>query len=143
MQSSVTHVPYFVNYQIIKGKKYENNSFYNDSMDCSFTDINTGNCLCWANEGETQPVKFKHLGIAINCGLASFREDLVVPLGFDGIGISLAIISSRQTEKNSFNTRVQFGLGYMQNRYDHEALVVVQEIRLSWVKKFTVTERYG
>ncbi len=31
----------------------------------------------------------------------------------------------------------------MQNRYDHEALILVQEIRLSWLKKINVFEHYG
>jgi hypothetical protein len=98
--------------------------------------------FCNAND-DIKLAPFKHLGVDINCGLASYREDLVVPLGFDGIGLSLAIVSSRQSEKNLFSTRVRFGLGYMQNKYDHEALVVVQDIRLAWVKKFTATQRYG
>ena len=96
-----------------------------------------------ANENKNEPRKLNHLGFNVNCGLASYREDLVVPLGFHGPGLSLGVVYSRQTEKNSLNTRWRFGLGYMQNRYDHEALIVVQEIRLSWLKKVTVPQHYG
>jgi hypothetical protein len=96
-----------------------------------------------ANEDEDLPIKSNHLGINVNCGLASYREDLVVPLGFHGIGFSLGVIYSRQTEKNFLNARWRFGLGYMQNRYDHEAFTLVQEIRLSWLKKITIPQRYG
>jgi hypothetical protein len=96
-----------------------------------------------ANEDEDLPVKSNHLGINVNCGLASYREDLVVPLGFHGIELSLGVIYSRQAEKNFLNARGKFGLGYMQNRYDHEAFIVAQEIRLSWLRKVTTPQRYG
>ncbi|HEX9975352.1 MAG TPA: hypothetical protein VGD14_25085 [bacterium] len=97
----------------------------------------------WANEDENLPTKSDHLGINVNCGLASYREDLVVPLGFHGLGLSFSAIYSRQTENKLLNARWRFGLGYMQNRYDHEALIIVQEIRSSWLKKFNVFEHYG
>ena len=43
-----------------------------------------GTEFCFANDGDVQVAPFKHLGVDINCGLASYREDMVVPLGFDG-----------------------------------------------------------
>jgi len=97
----------------------------------------------WANEKEKEPRKLNHVGFSVNCGLASYREDLVVPLGFHGLGLSLGIVYSRQTEENPLNARWRLGLGYMQNRYDHEALIVAQEIRLSWLKRVTTPQRYG
>ena len=97
----------------------------------------------WAIETQNKPRELNHLGMNINCGLASYREDLVVPLGFHGVSFSLGAIYSRQTERNSLNARWRMGLGYLLNRYDHEAFIVVQEIRLSWLKKVTVPQRYG
>lgn len=97
----------------------------------------------WAKEAENEPYKLNHLGMNLNCGLASYREDLVVPVGFHGLGLSLGVIYSRQTETNILNTRWKTGLGYLLNRYDHEALIIVQEIRMSWVKKVIVHEQYG
>jgi hypothetical protein len=97
----------------------------------------------WANENESEPGNLNHLGINVTCGLASYREDLVVPLGFHGLGFSLGAAYSQQTEKNALYARLRIGLSYMQNRFDHEALVLVQEIRFSWLKKFIVTQRSG
>ena len=102
-----------------------------------------GSNRSWANENVNEPAKLNHLGISVNSGLISYREDLVVPLGFHGLGLSLGVIYSRQTDKNSVDARWRFGFGYMQNRYDHEALIMVQEIRLSWLKKFTSSQRNG
>ena len=96
-----------------------------------------------AQEDEPLPVKSNHLGINVNGGLASYREDMVVPLGFHGIEFSLGAVYSRQTEKSLLNARLRFGVGYMQNRYDHEAFIVAQEIRLSWLRKVNIPERYG
>ncbi|MBN2001465.1 hypothetical protein JW935_28225 [candidate division KSB1 bacterium] len=99
--------------------------------------------LSWADEEKTEPIDSDFLGIQFTCGLASYREDLVVPLGFHGLGLSLGALYSRQYGENALNARYRFGLGYMQNRYDHEALVVAQEIRLSWYKKVFVSQKYG
>jgi hypothetical protein len=98
---------------------------------------------CRAQEEENPPIKSNHLGINVNGGLASYREDMVVPLGFHGIGFSLGVVYSRQTGKSFLNARLRFGVGYMQNRYDHEAFIVAQELRWSWLRKITIPERYG
>jgi hypothetical protein len=102
-----------------------------------------GTYRSWANETDIEPRKLNHLGINVNCGLASYREELVVPLGFHGLGLSVGTLYSRESENNYLYARWRFGLGYMQNRYDHEALIVVQEIRVSWLKKVTIHKRYG
>lgn len=97
----------------------------------------------WANENKIASNKSHHLGINFNSGLASYREDLVVPLGFHGLALSLGAIYSRQTEKNLLYARLRIGLGYLKNRYDHEALILIPEIRFSWLRKFAATPRLG
>jgi hypothetical protein len=96
-----------------------------------------------ANENQKEQEKLNHLGMMVDCGLVSYREDLVVPLGFNGPGLSLGVDYTRENDKQSFYARYRFSLGYMQNRYNHEAFIVVQEIRLSRLKKITVPLRYG
>jgi hypothetical protein len=97
----------------------------------------------WANEDKKEQEKLNHLGITVHCGLESYREDLVVPLGFHGLGLSLGVDYTRQNEKHSSYARYRFSLGYMQNRYNHEAFTLVQEIRLSRLKKITIPRGYG
>jgi hypothetical protein len=87
--------------------------------------------------------KVKHLGLHLNSGIASYREDLLVPLGFHGSGLSLGPIYTRQTENSLIRVRLKVGLGYLKNRYSHEAWVLMLEIRPSWMRKFAEHDRYG
>ena len=98
---------------------------------------------CSANEDNNEQITSNHLGMHITCGLASYREDLVVPMGFHGPGLSLGAAYSHQGEKTAINARWRMGLAYMQNRFEHEALVVIQEIRLSWYKQVNTAQHHG
>jgi hypothetical protein len=87
--------------------------------------------------------KVKHLGFHLSSGIASYREDLLVPLGFNGLGLSLGPIYTRQTENSLVQVRLKVGFGYLKNRYSHEAWVLMLEIRPSWMRKFAEHDRYG
>jgi hypothetical protein len=96
-----------------------------------------------AQEDGKYASRVKHLGFHLSSGIASYREDLVVPLGFDGPGLSLGPIYTRQTENDLVQVRLKIGLGYLKNRYSHEAWVLMLEIRPSWMKRFAEHDRYG
>lgn len=85
----------------------------------------------------------KHLGLQIGGGIASYREDLLVPLGFDGPALYLGPAYARRTGSSQVQIRLKVGLGYLRNRYSHEAWVLMVEMRPSWIRKLTQHPRYG
>jgi hypothetical protein len=85
----------------------------------------------------------QYLGFYFSTGLASYREDLLVPLGFHGPGISLGGNFTHQTEKTIIDIRLKVGMGYMKNRYSHESWVLSLEICPSWIRKLFEHEKYG
>jgi len=88
------------------------------------------------------PATKKYLGIYINAGLASFREDLLVPLGFHGPALDLGGVYTYQSQNDHIQIQLQIGLGYLKNRYSHEAWVLKPDIRFSWVKKLSNFNMY-
>lgn len=96
-----------------------------------------------AQENGKSAAGSQHLGIHFSSGIASYREDLLVPLGFDGPGFSLGGIYTRRTERNLVQLRFRVGLGYLKNRYSHEAWALMLEMRPSWVRKLAEHDRYG
>jgi hypothetical protein len=85
----------------------------------------------------------QHLGIHLGGGIASYREDLLVPFGFDGPGFSVGGMYDRRTENNLIRIRLKIGFGHLKNRYSHEAWVLAFEMRPSWVRKLAEHCRYG
>jgi len=85
----------------------------------------------------------QHIGVQLGGGIASYREDLLVPLGFDGPGFSLGGVYDRRTEKNLIQIHLKVGFGHLKNRYSHEAWVLAFEMRPSWVRKLAEHCRYG
>jgi hypothetical protein len=96
-----------------------------------------------AQEEGKSATRMQHLGIYFSSGIASYREDLLVPLGFHGPSLSLGGVYTCRTEKNLVHIRLRIGLGYLKNRYSHEAWVMMLEIRPSWLRKFAEHHRYG
>jgi hypothetical protein len=96
-----------------------------------------------AQEQQKSTYRRQYLGFHFNSGIDSYREDLLVPLGFHGPGISLGGNYTHQTEKNSINIRLKLGMGYMKNRYSHEAVRLALEIRPSWIRKLADHQKYG
>jgi hypothetical protein len=96
-----------------------------------------------AQEEGKDSVRNQHLGICFSSGISSYREDLIVPLSFDGPGLSLGGVYTRRTDRNLVQFRLRVGLGYLKNRYSHEAWVLMLEMRPSWVRKLAEHDRYG
>jgi hypothetical protein len=96
-----------------------------------------------AQEIERAGSSSQHLGIHFAGGLASYREDLIVPLGFNGPGLSLGSTYTRQGEEGLIRALFSFSAGYLKNRYSHEAYVIRFELHPSWVRKLTQHYRFG
>ncbi len=79
------------------------------------------------------------LGILVGGGIASYREDLIVPLGFDGAAFSVGGLYTRQAERTCARIRLRVSIGILQNRYSHEAYAAAVELRPSWVKMVSGT----
>lgn len=78
-----------------------------------------------------------HLGILAGVGTASYREDLLVPLGFSGPSFSLGGMYTRQTEQKYTQIRLRFSMGLLENRYSHKAYSAVIELQTSMVRKIS------
>lgn len=98
---------------------------------------------CCAQQDEMPGLVIEHLGIHFGGRIASYREDLVVPLGFHGPSLSLGSVYRRQAEESLIHIRFDFSIGYLKNRYSHEAYVIKMELHPSWVRKLTHHDRYG
>jgi hypothetical protein len=85
----------------------------------------------------------QHLGIHFAGGSASYREDLVVPLGFHGPGLTLGPVYTRQGDKGLIHIPLYFSAGYLKNRYSHEAYVMRFELHPSWIRKLTEYDKFG
>ncbi len=96
-----------------------------------------------AQETGKRASKMQYLGFHFSSGINSYREDLLVPLGFHGPGISLGGNYTHRTEKNSINLCLKFNMGYMKNRYSHEAVRLALELRPSWIRKLVNHQKYG
>jgi hypothetical protein len=94
--------------------------------------------VCGASQAQDEgakPASIRYLGFHFDAGLHSFREDLLVPLGFNGPGASLGGIYTRQKDNTYFNIRLKLGLAYLKNRYSHEAGLATLELRPTWLWK--------
>jgi len=76
-----------------------------------------------------------YLGLQVGGGIASYREDLVVPLSFDGPGFSLGGIYTHETNKNIVQLRLKFDIGLLHNRFSHEAYTTGAELRGYWLRR--------
>jgi hypothetical protein len=97
----------------------------------------------WAQQDEVARSSIQHLGFRFAGRIASYREDLVVPLGFHGPCLSLGPVYTRQAEKDLTHIRIDFSAGYLKNRYSHEAYVVRMELHASWVRNLTEHDKFG
>jgi hypothetical protein len=96
-----------------------------------------------AQEQKEIPPGGNYLGFHFSTGIASRREDLLVPLGFHGPGFSLGGSYSRRTENSCIDIRLKLGMGYLKNRYSHEAWILMMELRPLWLKKLVEHPEYG
>lgn len=87
--------------------------------------------------------RWKRLGLSLSAGIASYREDLLVPLGFNGPAVFLGGVYTQQSGKNLVHIRLRIGLGVLENRFSHRAWALMPDIRMSWVRKMMVHNKYG
>jgi hypothetical protein len=66
-------------------------------------------------------------------GLASFREDLLVPLAFSGIGTHLGGGYELRGRRHGFEADLSLGAAYALNRFDHRALGLNHELGLGYI----------
>lgn len=101
-----------------------------------------GECS-WAQSTEQSTPRGTYLGLYFSAGIDSYREDLLVPLDFHGPGISLGCVYTGQSERDLIDVRLKVGMGYLKNRYSHEAWVLLMELRSSWLRKLIEHAKYG
>lgn len=99
--------------------------------------------LPWVQSVAQGSLRGKFLGLYCNTGIYSYREDLLVPLGFHGPGFSLGGIYTHRSDISSINVRLKLGMGLLENRYSHNAWAAIMEIRTSWITKLADYQRYG
>ncbi len=85
----------------------------------------------------------RHLGIHVGTGVASYREDLLVPLGFHGPALALGGVYTQRSASDLIEVRLRTCAGHLENRYSHEAWVMMQDIRVLWARKLLEHQRYG
>jgi hypothetical protein len=96
-----------------------------------------------AQEEGKSSIRGHYLGFHFDGKIASYREDLIVPLGFNGPGLSLGAIYTSHTENNLVHIRLRVGAAYLKNQYSHEAYVALLDLRPSWIRKLTQHRKYG
>jgi hypothetical protein len=73
-------------------------------------------------------------------GLASFREDLLVPLAFSGFGTQLGVDYELRGKQQSFEADLTLGAAYALNRFEHQALGLNHDIGLGYVRVLDRTD---
>ncbi|MDH4241249.1 MAG: hypothetical protein OEW48_16955 [Phycisphaerae bacterium] len=76
----------------------------------------------------------RHLGVVLGAGIGSYREDLVVPISFDGPAFILGGQYSVRTARNSLQIRLCISAAPLKNRFSHEAYSTTLELRPSWTR---------
>jgi hypothetical protein len=66
-------------------------------------------------------------------GLASFREDLLVPLTFSGIGTHIGGGYELRGQRHGFEADLSLGAAYAWNRFEHPALQLNHTLGLGYV----------
>ncbi|UCD63968.1 MAG: hypothetical protein JSW34_00645 [Candidatus Zixiibacteriota bacterium] len=75
-----------------------------------------------------------HIGPVLSTGIGSHREDLVVPISFDGPVFSLGAGYTVRTVRSCLRLRLLASAALLENRFSHEAYAVALELRPSWTK---------
>jgi len=96
-----------------------------------------------AQDKTTAEARASYLGICLGSGIASYREDLVVPIDFHGPGLSLGAEYTTISETSIIDIRFRFGMSFLKNRYSHQAYAVILEIRPAWIKRLSGEQGHG
>ncbi|HEX2880834.1 MAG TPA: hypothetical protein VHO25_14985 [Polyangiaceae bacterium] len=73
------------------------------------------------------------LNLRLDMGIASFREDLLVPLAFSGPGIHLGVSYELRGSQHGFQADLSLGAAYAWNRFEHAALGLNHELGLGYI----------
>ncbi len=79
-------------------------------------------------------IQTHHLGILVSTGIGSYREDLVVPISFDGPSFLLGGQYLWQSERTSLQVRFGVSAAFLRNRFSHKAYAAALELRPSWTR---------
>jgi hypothetical protein len=96
-----------------------------------------------AQRAESSAAHTQYLGVYLGGGGASVRDDLLVPLAFNGPSIAFGGIYSRRSERNRFDVRLGLGAGYLKNRFSHDSVWGRLALRSAWTKPLIRHPKYG
>lgn len=88
-----------------------------------------------AGTGDDNGSRHHYIGLTTGGGIASYREDLLVPISFDGPGFIIGGYYSAQSERSQLNIRLKFGIAMLKNRFSHKAYAATLELRPTWMRK--------
>ncbi|MDH3199168.1 MAG: hypothetical protein OEO21_13105, partial [Candidatus Krumholzibacteria bacterium] len=83
------------------------------------------------------------LGFSAGAGIGSYREDLIVPLGFSGPGVFAGVMYARDAAKSRLQVEFRFRAGYLENRYAHGTFAAALSLRPSWTRRLLLTDSAG
>ncbi|MFC1547223.1 hypothetical protein ACFL5M_01725 [Candidatus Neomarinimicrobiota bacterium] len=84
-----------------------------------------------------------HIGYEIGLELASLREDLLVPLGFHGPGLSVGFRYAIDAGQFRFYMPLHLKLDYVRNRYSHDGVALSLDLRPSLTVELFETQELG
>lgn len=96
-----------------------------------------------AQTSPTTDTRASYLGVFLGSGIASYREDLVVPIDFHGPGFFIGAEFTRNSQNAIIDIRSRFGLSFLKNRFSHKAYAAILEIRSVWIKRLSYNREYG
>jgi hypothetical protein len=96
-----------------------------------------------AQEAASPQSRAHRLGLYLGGGGASVRDDLLVPLAFNGPSVTLGAVYGFRSERNRFDVRLGLRGGYLKNRFSHDTGWARLELRSAWTKPLIRHPKYG
>jgi len=84
--------------------------------------------------GQEAGARTHYLGFLVGGGIASYREDLLVPISFDGPEFFLGGKYTAESERTCLQARLRMSVALLKNRFSHEAYAAALDLRPSWTK---------
>lgn len=97
-------------------------------------------------DAQTNPstdARASYLGVLLGSGIASYREDLLVPIDFHGPGFFIGAEFTKNAQSRVIDIRSKFGLSFLKNRFSHNAYAAILEIRSVWIRRLSYNQEYG
>jgi len=96
-----------------------------------------------ARAQERAAVPISRLGFSTGAGIGSYREDLLVPLGFSGPGVFAGVAYSRDAQRSRLQVELRFRAGYLENRFSQGTIAAALSLRPSWTHRLFLSESAG